>query len=140
MTGPARHLTESFVKLTDPRVDRGQNHDLLEMIFVALTATICGADGWTDIERFGKAKIDWFQRYIKLEHGVPSHDTFGRVFARLDSGEFLSAMHCWVDAFAGALRGQGVAIDGKTLRGSFDKAASQSPLHTITAHHYRVRH
>ena len=133
LTGPARHITESFVRITDPRVDRGQNHDLLEMIFVALTATICGADGWTDIERFGKAKIDWFRRYVKLEHGMPSHDTFGRVFARLDSGEFLSAMHRWVDAFAGALRGQGVAIDGKTLRGSFDKAASHSPLHTITA-------
>ena len=133
LTGPASLIGKIFVKVSDPRVDRGNNHNLLEMIFVALTATICGADGWVDIERFGKAKIEWFKRYVKLEFGIPSHDTFGRVFGRLDSGEFLSAMHCWVDQFAGALRGQGVAIDGKTIRGSFDKAANQTALHTITA-------
>ncbi|MEZ6052114.1 MAG: ISAs1 family transposase [Planctomycetaceae bacterium] len=64
---------------------------------------------------------------------MPSHDTFGRVFARLDTGEFLTAMHQWVDQFAGSLRDRGIAIDGKTLKGSFDRAADQSPLHTITA-------
>jgi predicted transposase YbfD/YdcC len=103
------------------------------MVFVALTAAICGANGWADVERFAKAKLDWFRQYIELPHGVPSHDTFGRVFARLDTGEFLSAMHQWVDQFAGSLRGRGIAIDGKTLRGSFDQAAGQSSLHTITA-------
>jgi predicted transposase YbfD/YdcC len=133
MEGPATLVYNSFEDLTDPRVDRGLNHDLLEMIFLALTAAICGADGWSDVERFAKAKIGWFRRYIRLPNGVPSHDTFGRVFSRLDSGEFLSAMHHWVDQFAGALRDKGIAIDGKVLRGSFDKAAGQSPLHTITA-------
>jgi len=103
------------------------------MVFVALTAAICGANGWMDVERFAKAKLDWFRQYIALPHGVPSHDTFGRVFARLDTGEFLSAMHEWVDQFAGSLRGRRIAIDGKTLRGSFDQASGQSPLHTITA-------
>jgi predicted transposase YbfD/YdcC len=68
-----------------------------------------------------------------LKQGVPSHDTFGRIFAVLDTGEFLTAMHAWVDAFAGSLRGQGIAIDGKTLCGSFDSAAGKSALHTITA-------
>lgn len=133
MDGPAQLVCKSFEDLTDPRVDRGKNHDLLEMIFLALTAAICGADGWADVERFAKAKIGWFRRYVRLEHGVPSHDTFGRIFARLDTGQFLAAMHLWVDQFAGALRDKGVAIDGKTLRGSFDRAAGQSPLHTITA-------
>jgi predicted transposase YbfD/YdcC len=133
MSGPAKFLQRHFENLTDPRVDRGFNHDLLEMIFVALTAAICGANGWADVERFAKAKLDWFRQYIELPHGVPSHDTFGRVFARLDTGEFLSAMHQWVDQFAGSLRGRGIAIDGKTLRGSFDQAAGRSPLHTITA-------
>ena len=132
-TGPATLVCEHFENLTDPRVERGFNHDLIEMIFLALTATICGANGWADVERFCQSKRKWFRRFVKLEHGVPSHDTFGRVFARLDSAEFLAAMHSWVDAFAGSLRGQGVAIDGKTLRGSFDRAAGQSPLHTITA-------
>lgn len=133
MNGPAILVSKNFINVTDPRVDRGQNHDLLEMIFLALTATICGANGWADVERFAKAKIEWFRRYVKLEHGVPSHDTFGRVFGRLDTGEFLTAMHAWVDQFAGALRDKGIAIDGKTLRGSFDRAAEQNPLHTITA-------
>ena len=133
MKGPATLVCKNFVDVTDPRSNRGRNHDLLEMVFIALTATICGADGWADIERFAKAKLSWFRRYIKLEHGVPSHDTFGRVFSRLDTGEFLTAMHAWVDKFAGALRGQGIAIDGKVLRGSFDTAAERSPLHTITA-------
>ena len=77
MEGPAALVYNSFERITDPRVDRGSNHALLEMIFMALTAAICGADGWVDVERFAKAKIDWFRRYIDLEYGVPSHDTFG---------------------------------------------------------------
>ena len=133
MNGPAASVYNSFVKVTDPRVERGHNHDLLEMIFIALTASIYGANSWADVERFANGKLKWFRRYIKLENGVPSHDTLGRVFSRLDSGEFLTAMHHWVDQFAGSLRGKGVAIDGKVLRGSFDRAADQSPLHTMTA-------
>lgn len=130
---PVTIVWKHFENVTDPRVDRGGNHNLLEMVFIALTATICGANNWVDVERFAKAKLAWFKRHIRLEHGVPSHDTFGRVFARLETGEFLTAMHGWVDAFAGSLRGQGIAIDGKTLRGSFDTAAGRSALHTITA-------
>ena len=133
MKGPATLVCKNFVDVADPRSNRGRNHDLLEMVFIALTATICGADDWADIERFAKAKLSWFRRYIKLEHGVPRQGTFGRVFSRLDTAEFLTAMHAWVDKFAGALRGQGIAIDGKVLRGSFDTAAERSPLHTITA-------
>jgi predicted transposase YbfD/YdcC len=133
MEDPATLVYNSFANITDPRVDRGSNHDLLEMVFIALTAAICGADGWTDVERFAKAKVDWFRGYINLEYGVPSHDTFGRVFSRLDTGEFLSLMHDWVDRFATSPRGQDIAIDGKTLRGSFDQSSGQSALHTITA-------
>ncbi len=133
MTGPSAAIYKHFENVTDPRVNRGANHSLLEMMFVALTATICGADGWVDVERFGNSKLNWFRRFIDLEQGVPSHDTFGRVFARLDPGEFLSAMHSWVDSFAENLRGCGVAIDGKTLRGSIDRAEGTAALHTITA-------
>lgn len=132
-TGPAVVVSKHFEKVTDPRANRGNNHSLIEMIFLALTATICGAQGWADVERFAKSKLKWFLQHVRLTHGVPSHDTFGRVFSRLDTGEFLTAMHAWVDAFATSLRGQGVAIDGKTLRGSFDRAAGQTALHTITA-------
>jgi predicted transposase YbfD/YdcC len=134
LSGPAGVVSRHFENLTDPRVNRGKNHNLIEMVFVALTATLCGAQGWADVERFAKSKREWFLRFISLEHGVPSHDTFGRIFSVLDTGEFLGAMHHWVDAFAGSLRGRGIAIDGKTLRGSFDRAAGQSPLHMITAY------
>ena len=132
-TCPAVVVSKHFEKVADPRANRGKNHSLIEMIFLALTATICGAQGWADVERFAKSKLKWFRRHVRLKHGVPSHDTFGRVFSRLDTGEFLTAMHAWVDAFATSLRGQGVAIDGKTLRGSFNQAAGQTALHTITA-------
>ena len=113
MNGPAASVYNSFAKVTDPRVERGHNHDLLEMIFITLTASICGANSWADVERFACGKIKWFRRYIKLKEGIPSHDTLGRVFSRLDSGEFLAAMHHWVDQFAGTLRGKGIAIDGQ---------------------------
>jgi predicted transposase YbfD/YdcC len=131
--GPAGIVYKHFEKVTDPRAYRGPTHDLQEMIFMALTASICGANGWADIERFVDARYDWFEKYIPMENGVPSHDTFGRIFARLDTGEFLSAMHGWADEFAGSLRNKGVAIDGKVLRGSFDKASGKLARHTITA-------
>jgi len=131
--GPAAVVEKHFVNLTDPRVDRGCNHDLVEMVFMALTAAICGAQGWVDVQRFVDSKIEWFRKYIPLDNGVPSHDTFGRVFSRLDTAEFFNAMHAWVDEFAGSLRGRGIAVDGKTLRGSFDRAAGKSALHTVTA-------
>lgn len=132
-TGPAGIVYKHFEKVTDPRAYRGPTHDLHEMIFMALTATMCGANGWADVERFVDARYDWFEKYIPMENGIPSHDTFGRIFAKLDTGEFLSAMHGWADEFAGNLRNKGVAIDGKALRGSFDKASGKSAVHTITA-------
>lgn len=125
--------TKHFENITDPRVNRGMNHSLTEMIFVTLCATICGADSWADVERYAKAKIDWLRNFVKLEFGVPSHDTFGRVFAKLDSVEFYAALHSWTSEIAGALKGETVAFDGKTLRGSFDSASSKSPLHSVTA-------
>ena len=139
MPSPAAQIYEHFENITVPRLDRGCNHPLIELIFVALTATICGCNSWASVERFAHAKQSWFLKYISLPNGIPSHDTFSRVFSRLDSAQFLVAMHGWVDQFADCLRGQGVAIDGKVLRGSFDRAAGQSALHTITAFATRTR-
>lgn len=127
-------ISKCFEGVTDFRSDRGNNHDLAEMIFIALTATICGANSWVDVERFAKAKLDWFRRYTPLRNGVPSHDTFGRVFSRLDTEEFYNSVYQWAQKMAGALRGKGVAIDGKTLRGSFDRASKQQSLHLLTAY------
>ena len=126
-------IVTHFEEITDPRLDRGRNHPLLELIFVALTGYLCGCNDWVDVERFAKARESWFAKYLRLPFGIASHDTFSRVFSRLDTAQFLVAMHKWVDEFAGSLRDQGVAIDGKVLRGSFDKAAGKSALHTISA-------
>ncbi len=122
-----------FAKLTDPRVDRTKRHRLLDMVFIALCATICGAEGWADVERFGKSKRDWFARFLSLENGIPSHDTFGRVFARLDTQEFQTCVYNWLLNLGLQLKDQGVSIDGKTLRHSFDTAAGKSALHMVSA-------
>jgi predicted transposase YbfD/YdcC len=122
-----------FENLTDPRIDRTKLHQLSDMIAVALCATICGADSWADVERFGKEKLDWLRTFLPLEHGVPSHDTFGRVFALLDTEEFLACLTRWVSSLQLDLRGASVAIDGKTLRRSFDAASGREALHLVSA-------
>lgn len=122
-----------FEKITDPRINRGHNYPLIELIFLTLCATICGANGWNDVERFGKAKLAWLRRFLPFEFGVPSHDTLGRIFARLDSVEFYAAIQSWLNEVAGALKGETIAVDGKTLRGSFDNASSKSALHSVSA-------
>lgn len=122
-----------FDALTDPRMDRTKLHQLSDMTAIALCATLCGADSWADVERFGKEKIDWLRTFLSLDNGVPSHDTFGRVFALLDTAEFLACLTSWVNSLQLDLRGTGVAIDGKTLRRSFDAASGREALHLVSA-------
>ncbi len=124
---------DHFNELSDPRVNRGNNHSLYEMVIVALTAAICGANGWVDVERFGIAKIDWFKKFLTLDHGIPSHDTFGRVFALLDTEEFLTCLQNWIQTLHLDMKGEGVAMDGKTLRHSFDNATGTKSLHVVNA-------
>lgn len=122
-----------FQQVEDPRVDRTKLHSLYEMIVMALCAALCGAEGWVDVERFAKSQRRWFQRFLKLENGVPSHDTFGRVFARLDNEQFLTCLVGWLEIFGHSMQDQGVAIDGKTLRRSFDNATGKKALHVVSA-------
>lgn len=122
-----------FEKLSDPRIDRTKQHMLLDMVTIALVAAICGANSWADVERFGTAKEDWFAKFLELPNGIPSHDTFGRVFARLDTAEFYNCMHNWVRSLKLDLKGRGVAFDGKAARHSFDTASGKSALHIVTA-------
>src|SRR5215218_8773922 len=105
-------FTPFFANLTDPRVPRTRRHDLLDIFILALCATLGGADGWADVERFGKAKLDFFRRFLALPNGVPSHDTFGRVFARLDPAAPLGCVRNWLDAFRAAVDRELVAVDG----------------------------
>ena len=122
-----------FEKLTDPRIERTQAHKLLDILTIALCATICGANAWTDVERFGLAKQEWFAKFLELPGGVPSHDTFGRVFALLDTAEFEACLRSWLRSLNKSMKGQGIAIDGKTLRHSFDQATGRAALHSVSA-------
>jgi predicted transposase YbfD/YdcC len=134
---PTRHALELFApffeNLTDPRMERTKRHSLLDIVILAVCATLGNADGWADIERFGKTKLGFFRTLLELPNGIPSHDTFGRVFARLDPAALMACIQQWLDALATVVAGEVVAIDGKTLRGSFDTAAGKNPLHLVSA-------
>lgn len=108
-------------------------HRLDEIMVLSICAVICGADGFTSIEEFGRAKEDWLRSFLELEHGIPSHDTIGRVFARIDPAEFEQCFLEWVRSACEATDGEVVAIDGKTLRRSYDRASGQAALHMVDA-------
>jgi predicted transposase YbfD/YdcC len=122
-----------FVDLADPRSDRGHNHNLQDLIALVLCGTLCGADSYADIERFCVAHQEWFEQFLELPHGIPAHDTLGRVFARLDPDQFQQCLGKWVAALQRQLAGETVAIDGKTLCGSHDRSAGQQALHVVNA-------
>ena len=122
----------TFENLTDPRVERTRQHELFDLVVVALCATIAGADGWADIERFGNQRLAWLRTFLTLANGIPSHDTFGRVFSRLDPAQLVACIQQWLDDVGHEI-GKHIAIDGKTVRGSFDKAADKNPLHLLSA-------
>src|ERR1700752_2052745 len=138
---PLDLFTPYFATLTDPRLERTQRHALLNILSIALCATLANADSWVDIERFGKAKIAFFRRFLDLPNGIPSHDTFGRVFGKIDPAALLPCVQAWLANLRAAIeresgrpgQGEHVALDGKTLRGSFDTAAAQHPLHLVSA-------
>lgn len=121
-----------FENLTDPRVERTRAHDLFELVVVALCGTIAGSDSWADVERFGNERLPWLRTFLKLRNGIPSHDTFGRVFSLLDPAQLVDCIAQWLRD-VGREIGKHIAIDGKTLRGSFDKAAGRNPLHLVSA-------
>lgn len=122
----------TFETLTDPRVERSRRHELFDLVVVALCATLAGSDTWADIERFGNERLAWLRTFLPLVNGIPSHDTFGRVFSRLDPAQLVACIQQWLDDIGREI-GKHIAIDGKTLRGSFDKAAGKNPLHLVSA-------
>ena len=126
-------IMERFEILEDPRTGHARRHELLDIIVITLCAVICGADNWVEIEEFGKAKEEWFRRFLKLPHGIPSHDTFGRVFSLLDPEQFSACFMDWVRSVRELAHGDVVAIDGKTLRRCHDRANGRGPLHMVSA-------
>jgi predicted transposase YbfD/YdcC len=126
-------IAHHFAHLTDPRLDRSRLHELLDIIAIAICAVVAGAESWDDIEDFGNVKHDWLKTFLDLPNGIPSHDTFRRVFERLDPDQFQRGFLGWVEALHEATERQVIAIDGKTLRRSFDRAKGKSALHMVHA-------
>ena len=130
-SGPS--ITTYFCSLEDPRSDHTRRHQLIDIITIAICGVICGADNWVDLELFGKSKEGWLKGFLELPNGIPSHDTFGRVFARLDAQQFRDCFLEWVQAVSALTKGQVIAIDGKTLRRSHDKSLGKTAIHMVSA-------
>jgi predicted transposase YbfD/YdcC len=130
---PLSALTASFRSLPDPRVERTKQHLLVDIMAIAICAVVCGADAWTEVEDFGKIKKKWLKRFLALPNGIPSHDTFGRVFAALDPEAFQACFVRWVERVAHLTAGEVIAIDGKTLRRSHDAGKNKDAIHLVSA-------
>jgi|RifCSP13_3_1023840.scaffolds.fasta_scaffold48719_1 predicted transposase YbfD/YdcC len=135
-TGPGNlmgGLLDQLKQVKDPRIDRTKRHLLCDILAIAICAVICGADEWTEMEAFGKAKQAWFKSFLALPNGIPSHDTLARVFARLDPLALQQCFVAWIQGLSQQLAGSVVAIDGKTVRHSFDRAAGKAAIHMVSA-------
>lgn len=125
-------ITDHFKQVQDPR-QHDVDHLLLEIITIAICGVICGADSWVEIAEFGEAKEEWFRKFLRLSHGIPSHDTFGRVFRVLDPQQFQSGFVSWIEAISQLTAGQVIAIDGKRLRRSHDGRLGKAAIHMVSA-------
>ena len=125
-----------FKEMTDPRrINKGNYyHPLNEILFLVISAVISGADGWTSIEVFGKAKLGWLRQFLPYEHGIPSHDVLGKLFARLSAKEFTNCFTNWVNSISDLTKGEVIAIDGKTICNSNDDTSSKSAIHLVSAY------
>jgi len=126
-------IADYFGEIEDPRDYRAKKHELIDIITIALCAVICGADSWTDIENYGKAKIDWLKTFLLLENGIPSHDTFGRIFALISPKAFQNCFISWVKAVSNLCHREIIAIDGKTARRSFSNEDGKGAIHMVSA-------
>ena len=126
-------IVEHFRTLEDPRIERTKKHLLLDILVIALCTLLTGGEGFQDMALFGKSKQAWLQTFLALPRGIPSHDTFGRVFARLNPQRFQQCFLSWTQAVAQLTQGALVSLDGKTVRASFDRATASSPLHMLSA-------
>jgi len=126
-------VLDFFADLPDPRIERTKLHKLEDILAVTICAVICGAEGWTDIELFGRSKQSWLETFLELPNGIPSHDTFARVIASIQPDEFERRFQKWTQALAESTDQNIIAIDGKTLRRSFDHANGKAAIHMVSA-------
>ena len=130
---PVATVAGHFSNLEDPRVRGRIGHHLLDIIVIAICGVICGADSWVEVETFGRAKEKWLKSFLQLPNGIPSHDTFGRVFAQLDAEDFQMHFMEWVRSVEEVTKGQVIAIDGETVRRSHDRVNGRGAIHLVSA-------
>lgn len=133
MLTPNASIISHFASIPDPRLNRRKRHQLGDIFFIALCGVMCGADDWVAIEAFGKIKLAWFTEVLGLKHGIPSHDTFGDVFGMIDTQLFSECFSRWVADLVVLSGGEIIAIDGKCLRRSVDKANGKAAIHMVSA-------
>ena len=126
-------LVECFSPVSDPRIERCKRHKLIDILVIALCTVITGGQGPTEMEAFGEAKFDWLKQFLELPHGIPSHDTFGRVLSLLDPRQFERCLLNWVNGQIQLGAGEVIPIDGKTLKRSHDKAKGQEAIEIVSA-------
>jgi predicted transposase YbfD/YdcC len=130
---PDVSIVTHFKDLKDPRMERAKKHRLIDILVIALGSSLVGGDGFKDMELFGNSKQQWLAQFLELPGGIPSHDTFGRVFARLDPQQFHHCFLSWTASVSELTQGTVVSLDGKTARASFDRATDLSPIHMVSA-------
>jgi predicted transposase YbfD/YdcC len=130
---PLTSIQDCFGDMEDPRVQGRCDYPLIEVLTIAICAVLAGGEGWTDIETFGKSKENWLRQFLDLENGIPSHDTFGDVFAMIDGEAFQRRFMHWIEQVFTITKGQVVAIDGKTARHSYDKGGKKGAIHLVRA-------
>ena len=130
---PLETIEEHFGRVQDPRIERSKEHKLIDIISIAICAVICDAEGWVDIENFGKSKMSWLKTFLELPNGIPSHDTFGRVFSLIDPEEFQESFHSWAQSIHELMDGQVIAVDGKQVRGSKDGFLGKQAIYMVSA-------
>lgn len=129
----SRAIEQHFGDIEDPRIDRTKLHNLMDILVIAICAVIAGADNWEDVEEFGRVRLEWFKTILELSNGIPSHDTFNRVFARLDPEQFQASFLSWMMAVSQVIGGQVIAIDGKVVRRSHDRGIGKSAIDMVSA-------
>ena len=135
----AASIPTSLSTRDDPRIARNKLHRLIDIITIAVCGVLCGADTWVDIEAYGQSKLTFLRRFLELPNGIPSHDTLSRVFARLNPEAFQARFVAWVQGTFAPNDTATIAIDGKTLRGSYHRASGTPALHLVSAWASEIR-
>jgi predicted transposase YbfD/YdcC len=130
---PKHSIAEHFDDIEDIRIERGKKHQLIDIITISICAVVCGADGWIDIEMYGIARKKWLEKFLELPNGIPSHDTFARVFSQINPDEFNKSFLSWVKGISKITAGEIVAFDGKQSRNSGDDKNDKGVINTVSA-------